>query len=74
MPRAPIGDVQFLVHGLATVLLDVVGDPLEVVCPPRAGHDLGAFAGEQFGRGLANAGRSAGNDDDFVCNHDVPLP
>jgi hypothetical protein len=66
-----LGDVQLLVYGLAAVLLDLIGDALEVVGPARAEHDLGALAGEQLGRGLADARRCAGDDDGFVFDHVV---
>ena len=50
------GHVQLLVDGLAAVLLDLVGDLLQLVFAPRAEDDLGALAREQLRRRLADSG------------------
>ena len=66
-----LGDIQRLIYGLATGLFNLVGDALQLVCTARAQHDLGTFTGEQLGGGLADTGGCAGDDDDFIFDHDV---
>jgi len=65
------GHIQRLPDGVPAALRDVICDLFELVRAPRTEHDLGALLGEQPGGGFANTRRCAGDDDDFVMNHDA---
>ena len=60
------GDVGHAVHGFAAACFDVRGDGFEFVFTACAEDEFCAFSGEFEGGRLADAGGSAGDDDDFV--------